>query len=103
MCPDPVLEASLQEAVSLLSSLLTSSPGPWLLGDSLSLLDLSLGPQLYHLTVTLGEWHPQCLARLEELPGVREYRDRLLELPCLASTSYPREVVLWGWGKARGQ
>jgi len=100
--PNPELEEKLVEAVLQLSSLL-SSPGPWLLGETLSLADLALAPQLYHLTVTLGEWHPAALRRVEELQAVVEYRERLLELPCIKDTSYPREVVLWGWGKARAQ
>lgn len=99
--PNPELEENLVEAVLHLSSLL--SPGPWLLGDSLSLADLALAPQLYHLTVALGEWHPSALRRVEEVQGVVDYRERLLELPCIKDTSYPREVVLWGWAKARGQ
>ena len=59
---------------------------------------------------------------MEEMDGVAEYRDRLLALPCLKETSYPRslpidefdnydmtimiicrETVLWGWGQARAK
>ena len=31
---------------------------------------------------------------MEEIDGVAEYRDRLLALPCLKETSYPRCLLL---------
>ena len=44
--------------------MLKSSGGPWLLGDSISLADLALGPVLYHATITLAEWQPQALKKV---------------------------------------
>jgi len=100
---DPSLEEGFNQAVTRLSNVLKSSGGPWLLGDSISLADLALGPVLYHATITLAQWQPQALKKMEEMDGVAEYRDRLLALPCLKETSYPRETVLWGWGQARAK
>merc|ERR1712012_658837 len=82
---------------------LKSSGGPWLLGDSISLADLALGPVLYHASITLAEWHPGALQKMEEVEVVAAYRDRLLALPCVRDTSSPRETVLWGWGQARAK
>ena len=49
-----------------LSKVLKSSGGPWLLGDSISLADLALGPVLYHATITLAEWQPQALKKVSD-------------------------------------
>jgi len=101
--PDNSLEEGFTQAITRLSNVLKSSGGPWLLGDTISLADLALGPVLYHATITLAQWQPQALKKMEETDGVAEYRDRLLALPCLKETSYPRETVLWGWGQARAK
>merc|ERR1712156_715409 len=98
---DPSLEEAFVQAVTRLANLLKSSGGPWLLGDSISLADLALGPVLYHASITLAEWHPGALQKMEEVEVVAAYRDRLLALPCVKDTSNPRETVLWGWGQAR--
>ena len=51
--------------------MLKSSGGPWLLGDSISLADLALGPVLYHATITLAEWQPQALKKvLDEIINI---------------------------------
>jgi len=100
---DPSLEEAFVLAVTRLANVLKSSGGPWLLGDSISLADLALGPVLYHASITLAEWHPGALQKMEGLEVVAAYRDRLLALPCVRDTSYPRETVLWGWGQARAK
>ena len=33
--------------------------------------------------------------QMEEMDGVAEYRDRLLALPCLKETSYPRSLPFY--------
>ena len=50
-----------------LSNVLKTSGGPWLLGNSLSLADLALGPVLYHAPITLAEWQPQALKKVSQL------------------------------------
>ena len=47
--------------------MLKTSGGPWLLGNSLSLADLALGPVLYHATITLAEWQPQALKKVSQI------------------------------------
>ena len=101
----------------------TMPPSPWLSGS----LKLS---KRFHRSMFI-RWQSQP-RQMEEVDGVAEYRDRLLALPCLKETSYPRylssdefhsydfgflnrykmilitslvcrETVLWGWGQARSK
>jgi hypothetical protein len=38
--------------------------GPFLFGGNLSVLDLSLAPKLYHMSVTLAKYQPQTLPKV---------------------------------------
>ena len=55
----------LKPSLARLATVLKSSGGPWLLGDSISLADLALGPVLYHASITLAEWHPGALQKVK--------------------------------------
>ena len=57
----------VKPSLARLANVLKSSGGPWLLGDSISLADLALGPVLYHASITLAEWHPGALQKVKNL------------------------------------
>ncbi len=76
--------------------------GEYLLGDSVSLLDCSLAPKLYHLDAAVGKFHPEARKKLlEECPAVKEYSDRIFQHEAFKATKYDPAVVEWGWTEAR--
>ena len=72
-------------------------------GDSFSLLDCRLVPQLYHLQTGIHGFKTGVphLDLQQEYPHVPAYLERCMARPSFQATVYPPETILWGWGNAR--
>jgi glutathione S-transferase len=91
---------NLQAALDRLESHLLSLGKDYLCGDSITLLDCSLIPKLYHLKVGVDGFK-EGKPSLADYPQVSAYYKRATERPSFQSTVYPEETILWGWGNAR--
>lgn len=98
---DPALEERLLEETAKLEDLLEKSQGPFLFGGNLSILDLSLAPKLYHMSTTLAKYYPETLTKVCRT-HVGLYNETMQGHLAISSTSYPPEVIIWGWDRARG-
>ena len=79
----------------------SKSKGIYLLGpDRLSTGDLSLIPKLYHLIVTLKEFKGVTIPT--EYTFLNQYIAQMQKMDLFINTSYPEEVIIWGWSNARG-
>jgi len=102
---DLKLKAGLEEKLGKLESHLASvkRKGPFLVGDgtSVSLVDCSLVPKLYHMETGIDSLKQKSIDLEQQFPMVRSYMDTMFARPSFQKTVYSRETVLWGWGNAR--
>jgi glutathione S-transferase len=99
--------SDLKASLSALDSHLASTGTSYLTSDELSTLDLSLAPQLHHMAVALDAYKPTSYpasSAFEEFKEVKKYVDVITkERAFLSAKDYEDEVVVWGWGEARGE
>lgn len=70
-------------------------------GDSMTLSDCRLVPQLYHLQTAI-EGFKLGIPNIEDsYPQIFAYYERCASRPSFQATIYPKDTVLWGWGNAR--
>jgi glutathione S-transferase len=98
---DPELLENLKRVLSRLEQYLKDSGFEYLCGSDVSLLDCSLIPKLYHLTVGVEGYKGGAPSISSDYPSVAAYYQRAIERPSFKATEYPKETVLWGWGNAR--
>ena len=103
---DLTLKGALEEKLGNLEAHLAAEgrKGPYLVGDgdSISLLDCSLAPKLYHMETGIDGLKNKSIDLKQQFPKVQAYLDAMFARPSFEKTVYPRETVLWGWGNARG-
>lgn len=77
--------------------------GPFLVGDGehVTLLDCSLAPKLYHLSIGLKAFKDGAIDIKTQFPGVQAYMDHVFATSSFVDASYPEETVVWGWSNAR--
>jgi len=91
----------LQGKLSALNEHFVSSDSSFLEGDSVSLADCRLMPQLFHLQTAI-EGFKGGVPDIQTLyPRLNDYYDRFASRTSFQATLYPKETVLWGWGNAR--
>jgi chloride intracellular channel protein 3 len=73
----------------------------FLCGDSMSLLDCRLIPQLYHLQTGIEGFKEGVPDIATDYPHISAYYERMTARPSFQATTYPKEAILWGWGNAR--
>jgi len=101
---DDELKLNLQIALTRLRTHLFSLPvnTRFLAGDTPSLLDCDLLPQLYVLQHATKHFKGFSLDEFMETDDVRMYYERASALPPFAQSCYPPDVCIWGWQQARG-
>lgn len=105
---DLALKEKLEEKLGNLESYLADSnngrSGSFLVGDgaSISLVDCSLAPKLFHMDTGINGFKEKSIDLEQQFPKVREYMDYMFAHPSFETTTYPKETILWGWGNARG-
>ncbi|KFK44110.1 hypothetical protein AALP_AA1G217000 [Arabis alpina] len=87
-------KALLHELVAL-ESHLKSHHGPFIAGERVTAVDLSLAPKLYHLKVALGHFKSWSVPR--SLPHVRDYMKALFSLDSFKKTKTEEKYVISGW------
>ncbi len=101
------LEVALGKIESHLSSLSSKGgdgrKGPFLVGDGekVTLVDCSLAPKLYHLSVGLKAFKDGAVDIERDFTNIKAYMDAIFDRDSFKDASYPEEVVIWGWGNAR--
>ncbi|KAH6806320.1 dehydroascorbate reductase 2 [Perilla frutescens var. frutescens] len=69
--------------------------GPYINGENISAVDLSLAPKLYHLDVALGHFKGWTIP--ESLTHVHNYKKLLFSRECFQKTQAAKEHVIAGW------
>ncbi|RID75144.1 hypothetical protein BRARA_B02202 [Brassica rapa] len=87
-------KALLNELESLENHLKTR-PGPFVAGEKLTAVDLSLAPKLYHLEIALGHYKKWSVP--ESLTNVRSYTNALFSRDSFEKTKAKKEFVVAGW------
>ncbi|XP_024990484.1 glutathione S-transferase DHAR2-like [Cynara cardunculus var. scolymus] len=70
--------------------------GPYVNGEKITAVDLSLGPKLYHLEVALGHFKKWTIP--ESLTHVHNYTKLLFSGESFKKTNAAKEHVVAGWG-----
>ncbi|CAE5964205.1 unnamed protein product [Arabidopsis arenosa] len=87
-------KALVDELVALENHLKTHS-GPFVAGEKVTAVDLSLAPKLYHLEVALGHYKNWSVP--ESLTNVRNYAKALFSRESFEKTKAKKEIVVAGW------
>jgi len=106
---DLILKENLKTALGKIESYLSNDEGertrtgPFLAvdGEQITLIDCSLAPKLYHLSVGLTAFKDDAVDIGQDFPKLKAYMDAIFERDSFKETSYPEEVIVWGWGNAR--
>uniref|UniRef100_A0A2P2K832 Uncharacterized protein MANES_01G117300 n=3 Tax=Rhizophora mucronata TaxID=61149 RepID=A0A2P2K832_RHIMU len=69
--------------------------GPFINGEKVSAVDLSLGPKLYHLEISLGHYKNWSIP--DSLPHVKSYMKAIYSLDSFIKTRALHEDVIAGW------
>ncbi|OMO89828.1 hypothetical protein CCACVL1_07609 [Corchorus capsularis] len=86
-------EALLNELKALEEHL--KAHGPYIAGEKISGVDLSLGPKLYHLEVALGHFKKWTVP--ENLTCVHNYMKLIFSRQSFVETKAAKEYVIAGW------
>jgi glutathione S-transferase len=92
---------ALQNKLEAFNSFFDVSNASFLDGDSMTLSDCRLMPQLYHLQTAIEGFKRGVPNIQESYPKLAAYYERCASRPSFQATLYPTETVLWGWGNAR--
>ncbi|XP_010477175.1 PREDICTED: glutathione S-transferase DHAR1, mitochondrial [Camelina sativa] len=88
-------EQALLHELEALENHLKSHEGPFIAGERVSAVDLSLAPKLYHLEVALG--HFKSWSVPSSLPHVHNYMKALFSLDSFEKTKPEEKYVISGW------
>ncbi|KAK6234126.1 hypothetical protein QUC31_006532 [Theobroma cacao] len=69
--------------------------GPFIAGEKITAIDLSLGPKLYHLEIALGHFKKWTIP--ESLTCVHGYLKLIFSQESFVKTSVAKEFVITGW------
>ena len=77
--------------------------GHFLVGDgqTFTLLDCSLAPKLYHLTIGLKAFKNNSIHLETSFPHIHKYMQNVFQRQSFLDTIYTEETVVSGWEKAR--
>ncbi|CAM6036518.1 unnamed protein product [Sphagnum compactum] len=92
--PSDGSEHALVEELKTLNEYLKTN-GPFINGDKISAVDLSLGPKLYHLKVALAHYKNWSIP--EDLTNLQNYIKLVHSRESFEKTKAPEYVVIKGW------
>lgn len=98
---DQELKADLEASLQRVQDQLVHSGGPYLTGERLTLLDLSLAPKLYHLQTGLSAFKDNAIVIPQQFSQIGQYMDTVFQRDSFQKTKVEAEVVEWGWKNAR--
>jgi len=103
---DSELKENLEAALGKIETQLDrdGKTGDFLVGDGeqLTLLDCSLAPKLYHMSIGLEAFKDNAIDLKNQFPLVKKYMDVIFDRDSFKDGLYPKETVIWGWSNARG-
>ncbi|KAG7590202.1 Glutathione S-transferase N-terminal [Arabidopsis suecica] len=88
-------EKALVDELEALENHLKTHSGPFVAGEKVTAVDLSLAPKLYHLEVALGHYKNWSVP--ESLTNVRNYAKALFSRDSFEKTKAKKEIVVAGW------
>ncbi|CAH8258232.1 unnamed protein product [Arabidopsis lyrata] len=88
-------EKALVDELEALENHLKTHSGPFVAGEKVTAVDLSLAPKLYHLEVALGHYKNWSVP--ESLTNVRNYAKALFSRESFEKTKAKKEIVVAGW------
>ncbi|ESQ34845.1 hypothetical protein EUTSA_v10008761mg [Eutrema salsugineum] len=88
-------EHALLHELEALENHLKTHDGPFIAGERVTAVDLSLAPKLYHLEVALG--HFKSWSVPGSLPHVHNYMKALFSLDSFEKTKTEEKYVISGW------
>lgn len=104
---DNDLKEKLEESLGKINHHLgrEEAKGPFLVGngEQLTLIDCSLAPKLYHLSVGLRRFKDGAIDIRMQFPKVSSFMDTMFARESFKESLYPEETVVWGWSNARGK
>lgn len=93
--PSDGSDKALLNELETLENHLKTRPGPFVAGEKLTAVDLSLAPKLYHLEMALGHYKKWSVP--ESLTNVRSYANALFSRESFEKTKAKKEFVVAGW------
>ena len=98
---DEEKKENLEAALSKLETHLQEAGGPLMTGESMTLVDCSLAPKLFHMQTGIESFKNDAINVQSQFPAVGAYMDAVFARDSFQNTSCPKETVTWGWGNAR--
>ena len=100
---DLQLKSQLEETLAKIDAHFQSvgADGPFLTGASITLLDCSLTPKLYHMMAGLEAFKSNAIDVSESYPHLHRYYQFMFSRDSFRRTAPGKEVIAWGWGNAR--
>jgi glutathione S-transferase len=98
---DKELQLTVEVALSKLNDHLAASPGDFIAGPTVTLVDLSLTPKLYVLKMGNALFKKAAIDISGKFPALTSYMERMFSRPSFTKTAYPPDVFAWGWSSAR--
>nr|UVH34232.1 dehydroascorbate reductase [Liriodendron sp.]UVH34233.1 dehydroascorbate reductase [Liriodendron sp.]UVH34234.1 dehydroascorbate reductase [Liriodendron sp.] len=92
--PNDGLEQALVDELKALDEHLKVH-GPYIGGENITAVDLSLGPKLYHLEIALGHFKSWTIPK--DLVHVHNYVELLFSRESFVKTKVSKEYVIAGW------
>jgi len=104
---DLTLKSNLEDKLGELNEHLSRDErsGPYFTsdGETFTLVDCSLAPQLHHLKVGLKAFKDNAVDLETSFPAVWGYMTKVFERSSFQEAIYEEDVVIWGWKNARGE
>ncbi|CAM9592732.1 unnamed protein product [Ectocarpus sp. 6 AP-2014] len=97
---DPMLIADAMAELKKVDAFLKKGKGPYLCGEELTLADCSFAPKLYHASTCLAQFKNTVIS--PDLASLHKYMDAIYSHEAFTKSSYPPDVIVWGWNNARG-
>ncbi|CAM9796652.1 unnamed protein product [Sphacelaria rigidula] len=97
---DPDMVETVMQELKKVDAHLKSTGGPFLTGKQMTLADCSFAPKLYHASTCLAHFKNTVIP--PEMESLHKYMDMIYSHEAFVKSTYPPDVVVWGWNKARG-
>lgn len=98
------LEQTLRTLEDRLTSTSSSSSTTFFAGNGErpTLIDCALAPKLYHMRVGVKRLKGNSIDFENDFPALTKYMDTMFARESFQESSYPEEIIVWGWSNARG-
>mmetsp|Transcript_10893 Transcript_10893/g.16251 ORF Transcript_10893/g.16251 Transcript_10893/m.16251 type:complete len:327 (-) Transcript_10893:52-1032(-) len=95
-----MIEELMEELRAVEEFMEDNEEGDYICGPEFTLADCSFAPKLYHLKTALAQFKNTIVP--QEMVRLNAYMERVFNHPAFIASSYPPDVIVWGWNNARG-